>query len=265
MAPEPVRDRTEWKYVLTPEAAEQVMEASKGRFLRRQDGWVTTVYFDRPDLELTRRALQSPLKNQKIRLREYFTPDDEPLSPFVWIEIKERERLSSRKRRFQLHKRLVPGFLSGDLDFSVILTCQSGSPAPALEAFRAVRELAEGPLIPLGAVRYRRRSLEGGVPEARLTLDRQISFYRGPIDLYVGARALDAGSVGKPLWGEPVAVVEVKTREAEPPTWCAAALRGVLPEAYSKFGVLAQLRAAEAEALRSMKQTVCFMELGRSF
>jgi SPX domain protein involved in polyphosphate accumulation len=245
MAHDLVRDRMERKFVVSADEAEDLLARLPA--FERQDGWVTTVYFDRPDQRLTRRALASPSANVKIRLREYLTTGDAPKSPFVWVELKERERLASRKHRFQLHKRLVERFLGGELDLGTILTCQGGTPSEAVEAVGRIREAAPGPLVPVGAVRYRRRSVQGGPAEARLTVDQEISYHRRPVDLYESVPALDREAVGPAAWEEPATVVELKYRATEPPRWCATLLRRFVSEDYSKFRMLAQLCVAEAE------------------
>ncbi len=242
-----VRDRTEIKYLLSPAEGRDLLDRlHEAPEFERQDGWVTTVYFDRPDLFLTRRAIGSPAANLKVRLREYLTVQDRPRSPFIWVEIKERDRQASRKLRFQLHKRLVRGFLAGEVDLGVILTCQDCAPAEAVEAVRRIREVAQGRLDPVGAVRYRRESIQDRLREARLTVDREITYHRGPLDLYDAWGALDREAAGPAAWEEPGTVAELKYRGAKPPRWCGALLGGAPPAEYSKFLVLSQLSASEA-------------------
>ena len=252
-----VQRRTEIKHVFRAEQGEELRERLRalrpGGDERRTAGWVTTVYFDFPDRRLTREALARPEENLKIRLREYFTDDDRPCSPFVWLEIKEREGASSRKSRFQLHKRLVGPFLeAAELDLAAMLTCQDGGADldRAVEAARRLHELARAhPLAPLGAVRYRRCSVQGGAPAARLTLDRQISFHPAPVGLYEAHAALDADALGPSSWADEVAVVEIKHHGAAPPAWCRAVLEARPAVEYSKFQLLARLAAAEAHAI----------------
>src|SRR6185436_2188096 len=108
-----VRRRIELKYLLPAAKTRElraVLTAEPGQHFRRIGGWVTTVYFDLPDRRLARAAMERPEENLKLRLREYFDDEGAPCSPFVWIEIKERQGSSSRKSRFRLHKRLVAPF-----------------------------------------------------------------------------------------------------------------------------------------------------------
>jgi SPX domain protein involved in polyphosphate accumulation len=245
-----VRDRTEIKYVLSSEEGRDLLERLRsvrpGPEFERQDGWVTTVYFDRPDLLLTRRAIGSPSANLKVRLREYLTVQDQPKSPFIWVELKERDRQVSRKLRFQLHKRLVRHFLSGEVDLGIILTCQDRAPGEAVEAVRRIAEVAQGRLVPVGAVRYRRASLEDRAHEARLTVDRGITYHRERVDLYEVWGALNREAAGPAAWEEPGTVAELKYRGEDAPRWCGALLAGAAPADYSKFLVLSQRSASEA-------------------
>ncbi len=252
-----VQRRTEIKHVFPAGRGEELRERLRalrpGGEERRTAGWVTTVYFDFPDRRLTREALARPETNLKIRLREYFTDDDRPCSPFVWLEIKERDGAASRKSRFQLHKRLVGSFLeAAELDLAAVLTCQDGGADldRAVDAARRLHALARTqPLAALGAVRYRRFSVQGGAPAARLTLDRQISFHAAPPGLYEAHAALDADALGSSAWTDEVAVVEIKHHGATPPAWCRSVLEARPAVEYSKFQLLARLAAAEAHAI----------------
>lgn len=251
MSDDLVKRRVELKHVFPAgegEALRARMRAIRPAFAaRRVGGWVTTVYFDLPDRRFTRAALECPESNLKIRLREYFSDDDLPCSPFVWLEIKEREGARSAKSRFQLHKRMVAGFLEGDLDLAAVLTCQEGSPdlSRVMESVQRVHDLSRGRLAPVGAVRYQRCSLQGGEPAARLTLDRSIAYHLGPVGLYDVHDALDAGALGAPSWSDGAAVVEVKHAGAELPAWCRSFIGGHPAAEYSKFIQLARLSLAE--------------------
>lgn len=239
-----VRERSELKYILAVEDAEEILRRVPPG--ERRDARVTTVYFDRPDGALAREALASPQANLKIRLREYLTPVGEACSPFIWIEVKRREGRTSTKRRFELHKRLVSSFLRGRISEGAILTCQGPftESDDAVEALEQIREVAGGTLVPLGVVSYRRTALQA--QQARLTVDRDISYHLGPQHLYEAHPSLGLPALGGSAWDEPRAVVEIKFKGAEPPRWCLAALAGFQAQDYSKFVVLARLAFSEA-------------------
>ena len=240
-----VKRRVELKHVF-PAGDGEILRARMRALRPGVGGWVTTVYFDFPDRRFTRAALESPQANLKIRLREYFSDDDVPCSPFVWLEIKERDGARSTKSRFQLHKRMVRGFLEGELDLASVLTCQEGAPdlSRVVDAARRLHDLARGSLVPVGAVRYLRCSTQGE-PAARLTLDRGIAYHVGPVGLYEAHDALDADALGAPTWSDGAAVVEVKHAGEAPPAWCRHVVGDRAASDYSKFLHLARLSLAE--------------------
>jgi hypothetical protein len=214
--------------------------------LRTLGGSVTTVYLDRPDHRLTRQAVALPAAHLKLRLREYLAGTKEPSSRSVWIELKTSEEGFSQKARFLLHKGLVDRFLAGTLDEESILACSETTldTDPLRETVKLIREVADGPLIPVGAVTYQRFSAEGDRPRARISIDREIRFHLGPFDLYDAHAALDAAVLGPAAAEEPQAVIEVK-RPGRMPDWCAAIVRGWTPTSYSKFATLASLASME--------------------
>jgi SPX domain protein involved in polyphosphate accumulation len=232
-----VKRRVEIKHLLSPSAAPDVHRrlraADPGTDAKRISGRVVTTYLDLPDRRLTRAVLDHPEENLKLRIREYLSEQGTPVSPFVWVEMKEREGEISRKSRFRLHKRLLAKFLDGGVDLGEVLTCQS-DPFDVGDVVQAVQEIhmvAEGPLSPIGTVRYRRDSIQGGDPAARVTLDEEITYF-----------------VGTASWTEGSAVVEVKHSGERPPSWCRAVVGPGRASEYSKFLVLARLSMAEAPA-----------------
>lgn len=227
-----LRRRVELKYLLWPGETEAVLSRlraarSDPRF-RSTDGLVRTVYLDRPDGRLTRAACERPLRNVKLRIRDYFTPDGGSASPTLWVDVKERDGRLSTKSRFRLDRRLLARFLDGRLDDDDV-------PEDGLEAFRRVRDVAgAGPLVPIGAVGYRRLAVEGGDPVARVTFDREVSYHAGPLDLELVGGAWDG--LGPPALGERVSILELKYGGGTP--WF---VPDVEPVEYSKFNVLSAL------------------------
>jgi hypothetical protein len=162
------RDRVELKYLLPPHEAEPILSevcrslAAPG--CRTEESRITTIYFDRPDGALAARALSGCPRSVKVRLRRYAPPDGGPPSRLVFVEVKERDGSVSRKARFPLHGDEVAPFFRGDLR------------AGPLEGMERVRRIArDGLLVPVGAACYRRTAVEGGRPQARLTIDRELS------------------------------------------------------------------------------------------
>jgi len=241
-----VKRRIEIKHLVSPAAAgelrDRIGRARPGRNARRLCGWVTTTYFDLPDRRLARAALDRPEQNLKLRAREYFSEEGIPTSPFLWIEIKEREGGVSRKSRFQLHRRLLRRFLEGERDLAEILTCQEKGCAleDVVAAVQRIDDLARSPLLTVGSVRCRRSSVQGGDPAARITLDESISYHLG--------RPSERGSLAPAAWVEPAAIIEIKHVGDAVPDWAAELAGPLEPSDYSKFLVLARLSLGEADA-----------------
>lgn len=252
-----VRRRIELKYLLpagrTRELRTCLTSTSTAPGFRRIGGWVTTVYFDLPDRRLARAALERPGENLKLRLREYFDDRGAPCSRFVWFEIKERQGDASRKNRFRLHKRLVARFLKGEVDLASILTCQGNAsdPSNVFETVQRIHDLAGESWGAIGAVRYRRCSIEGGTPAGRVTLDDRISYHLAPLSLYETHEALDHEALGPAAGEEAAGVLELKhgadsSGGASLPGWCRGFVGGMQPADYSKFLMLSRLSFAEA-------------------
>jgi hypothetical protein len=233
----------ELKYLLGADEIDPFLSVlrstSRDPSIRRDEWRITTVYLDRQDGFFARAALRRHERRAEIRLREFFSPGGEALSPFVWLESKQRHGNSARVRRFQLHRRLVSALLRGELEEDQILACQERfvEPDRVLRAAREVRSVAgSGPLVILGATTCLRTALEGGSPVARLTLDREIRYHLEPDP------SLVPGGLGPSALEERAGIVEMKYRGGRRPAWCGRLeLEG--PRNYSKFLILLALAA----------------------
>jgi SPX domain protein involved in polyphosphate accumulation len=227
-----VRARVELKYRLSSSAARSLIadlkEAALPPDVRRQTSWITTVYLDTPDLRLARAGRSHPRTAVKLRLREYFEPDGSGGAGVVWVELKERDGERSRKDRFALEKARVRDFLEGALDEEEILRSRPSDAGEIAGTLRRIRDVWPGVLTPVGSVRYRRFSAQGGSPGARLTVDQEISYAAGPSSLR-----------------EEGAVAEVKYPAGPTPGWCAALLGRRPACEYSKFAIVSGLALAE--------------------
>ena len=242
----------ETKFLLRPDEVRPFLAGIDG-FLSdpsvRRDEWrITTVYLDRADGFLARSALACPELHVELRLREFFPPDGGPLSPFIWVEGKLQDRTLSSVNRFQLHRDLIPRFLSGDLDEEEIAGCQERyvETDRVVRAARAVREVAGSRKLRLaGAVTYHRSTYEGGSPLARLTLDRGISYHLDPRPLEESGASLAPDRLGPAALEETACVVEVKHRRSRPPDWSDGRTDPPGPVEYSKFLTLSALALSE--------------------
>lgn len=228
-----VKRRLEIKHLLSATAAARararLLAVRPGGEVRCQTGGILTTYLDLPDRRLALRAVERPDDNVKVRLREYFDGAGLPVSPFVWVEVKAREGPMTRKSRFPMLRTRVGRLLEGRLQPSQLTAAED--PDEAAETLRRIRGVGRGALAAVGTVRYRRTSIQGGDPAARLTLDEGIVY--------------QAGTASR---SEAAAVLEVKHAEERLPAWCRAVLGPAAPAEYSKFRVLALLALAEASA-----------------
>lgn len=246
----------EEKYLLRPDERASFLAGVGAEPSMRRDDWrVTTVYLDREDGVLARSALACPDLHAEVRLREFFTPAGDVLSPCLWVESKEREGRASWVSRFQLHRRLVGAFLAGTLREDDLLGCQERfvESDRVLRAARAVRKVAgPAPLAVSGSVSYLRTTLEGGWPEVRVTLDHEISYHLRPISVDGARTSLRRRALGPPALEEADSVVELKYRRARAPRWCGTRLSVAEPVDYSKFRVVSALALSEKMAGRSV-------------
>jgi hypothetical protein len=220
------RSRVETKYSL---AAEDLPALAGGIPCdQREDYGVLTHYFDRPDGSLARRAFEDPRHCTKIRTRQY--PEDSS----VWFEVKTRRGSWTRKSRLRLCRAeargLVRGLGPGEAEALGPLRDQKGGDGDA-EARFYLRELAQGALLPVGAVYAYRRTFLAGEDRVRITIDQEISYYR-PCEVPFSDE--DAMSAGLLLGSESGLVLEVKHAGVLPP-WCKDLVSGLRRSKYSKF------------------------------
>src|SRR5690242_2151920 len=100
------RSRVEMKYGVAAEDVPSLLRRIPAD--EREDYDVRTLYFDRPDGSLARRALEDPFHCTKVRIREYADG-----SPWVWFEVKTREGRWTRKSRLRLGREDAARCLAG--------------------------------------------------------------------------------------------------------------------------------------------------------
>jgi hypothetical protein len=199
----------------------------------------TTVYFDTARRDLCRAATHVPV-HLKVRARLY---RDEPrpataADPLIWIELKERDGVCSRKRRAAVDRHEAQRWLAAlALEDPTVTSSASSSLLADLGQLR----LALGaPLLPSCVVRYRRDAFHDACGTLRVTLDEHVEAYAAPRSPF-DPGALEPEVLGAPRHREPDCVLEIKsTREL--PAWLAALLaaHGARPTDYSKL-VMASL------------------------
>ncbi|PRP96002.1 VTC domain-containing protein [Enhygromyxa salina] len=239
-------DRVEDKYFLDPAHARAFVDGvtrqiGEHRFrghnantLPRPVHYVTTLYFDSQSREIAR-ACERGDDNVKLRAREYY--DEHPdltevvtsrsgvirREPLVWLEVKARVGVSTRKVRFSLPSPEVGEFLSGGVISEKTLAQQRSNWGPdADQVFEQITQLCtqtEGPLRPDCLAHYRRRAWQDPSGSMRVTLDTRIGFYRPPVDMFSGSGeyiSLRKLASGPPITRLPQYLVELKLRDAQP-------------------------------------------------
>jgi hypothetical protein len=224
------RSRVETKYDLVPDEAPALTSLIPCD--EREEYGVLTLYFDRTDGSLARHAMDDPLHCTKVRTRQY--PEDSS----VWFEVKTRRGCWTRKSRLRLSRseaaRLLRGMSPSEAESFAPLQSDDGD--DEAEARAHLRELAEGGLLPVGAVYAFRKSFLVKRDQVRITLDHEIAYYRPSED---PTSAQSARAPGLLLRSEPGLVLEVKHGGALP-RWCRDLVSGLRRSKYSKFRNLIQ-------------------------
>lgn len=212
------RLRREFKLVLSEEAARALCtqleeEAQAGGGLHPVS-LITSVYFDRPDLELSRRAQERPEDCLKVRTKEYFPDLEASSGQRVVLEVKRERNGLTRKRRVWVERPDLPWVLHRGTGL-----------VP-----RFVGSTLEAQL----AVTYRRRVFQR---EAgwRVTVDDQLQFHRVTQEQALSPRPLERHRLEAPFAVEPRMVVEVKHSADVLPGWLCA-LEAGSARRFSKFG-----------------------------
>jgi hypothetical protein len=202
----------------------------------REEYAIRSLYFDRPDGSLARAALADPLHCTKVRAREY--PGDDS----VWFEVKSRRGRWTRKSRFHL-RRSEAAALFGGCPAAVV---PPGGGEEDHEARGYLQEVARGALVPIGEVRSFRRTFILKQPQARITLDLDIAYYR-PRSHPLSPDGMESPSLLLRREAEPV--LEVK-HGGELAPWCEALVSGLRPSTYSKFRNLVRFLAESRRTTR---------------
>ena len=213
------RSRVEMKYGVAAEDVPALLRRIHAD--EREDYDVRTLYFDRADGSLARRAFEDPLHCTKVRLRDYADG-----SPWVWFEVKTREGRWTRKSRLQLTRDDVARCLAGDV------RVPGRAPAEGdIDARLFLDEARRGHLVAVGAVHATRLSFLLKKSLVRLTLDLEIAYHRPATAPFAGEAS---GMSGPLIRRESEPVLELKHVGCLPPN-CLELVDGLRPTNYSKF------------------------------
>jgi hypothetical protein len=236
-------DRIELKYkvsaahaaafsgALAKHVTEHRFEGKGANRLPRARHYVTTVYFDTPDLALYR-AVRADDDSLKIRAREYYDLHPELLelatrardivrsSRVLWIELKGKHLGRTYKRRIGIPKSDVAGFFEQGVvspDMLEIQRKQRGANGEDVIAeLLDLRARYAEPVRPSCLVNYRRTAFQDPEGTLRITLDQRLACFAPPADLFTPPRPFVRETLGKLLHDERAIVLEIKTTAALP-------------------------------------------------
>jgi hypothetical protein len=216
------RARVETKYCVAAEDVPALLARIPAD--EREEYGIRSLYFDRPDRSLARAAEADPLHCTKVRAREY------PGGSSVWFEVKTRRGRWTRKSRLELRRSEAAALFGGcPVAFRDAVVSPGGDGDQ--EARRFLQEVVRGSLVPIGVVRSFRQNFVLNRPQTRITLDREIAYFR-PESSPFSQEGSDRPSLL--LRWEPSPVLEVKHAGRLAP-WCEALVAGLRPSTYSKF------------------------------
>lgn len=241
-------DRREQKYLLERQSAGELQRVLDARFERhfppevtRLPGaqqFSTTIYFDTPSRHLYQLASTEDT-NVKLRAREYYNLDPSMVQlarrpeqlvrfdPVLWFELKAKRGNQVRKQRFGIPKQHVPSFLAAGHITQEMVDLQAEQHGPkAREALGEIAELCRSYGEPFEVdciVNYRRIAWQNPEGTLRLTLDRQVSFFEAPSDIWSRRFALIKETLGTAKGVIDDCILEVKSR-GPLPDWLAQAL-----------------------------------------
>lgn len=221
MATQSIFKRYELKYMLTKPQWLAVCQAMQGHMQADTYGryQIRNVYFDTPDYQIIRTSLEKPLYKEKLRLRQYGTPDDEKLA---FIELKKKYKGVVYKRRIDIAARQAVAYL-----------WQDENPIPDSQI--------------LSEIDYFRHSYDGLMPRVYLSYQREAyacpddAQFRITFDYNIKMRDVDVSlspsDDDKAVLSDEFVLMEVKTVQGLP-LWFTEALSAqqIYKTSFSKYG-----------------------------
>lgn len=213
-------NRTEIKYILSPDQVAYMVKALEGHMVLDKYGLTTiaSLYYDTPDYRLIRTSMEKPDFKEKIRLRSYGRAKKDSV---VYLELKRKCEGIVYKRRASTSIEETKRFLAGEGDIA-----GDGQIAREIRYFKNFY----GTLVPSTMILYDRTAYyeEGG--DLRLTIDYNPRYRKDDLDL-------TSPTTGKPLLPEGYAIMEVKIQESCP-LWLSHILDAghIYKGSFSKYG-----------------------------
>ena len=211
--------REERKYPFPSARAALLIAWLDARLLRDPqypEGMITSCYYDTPQLDAYQESADGEFAKQKLRLRWYGDPPDQFAG--VWIELKSRDGVRSRKRRFRFPSSGAPNPLGINLP----------DRAELVQHLRELSDLATIALPPVleptALIRYR-----------RLRWQSADGLLRASLDTDVRAVHPRAPAIWIPIADG--AVLELKSSDALPPQIEHLGRLGLRRTAHSKYAL----------------------------
>ena len=225
MAYTSVFKRYEFKYMLTREQYESMLEAMRGRMELDRYGrkTVRNIYFDTGNYRLIRRSIEKPVYKEKLRVRCYGRADGEST---VFVELKKKYESVVYKRRVAMSEEDAMRWL-----------CEGKLSVPETQITREIDYFMSyyekpAPAVFLSYEREAYYALDGS--DLRITFDENVLF------------RTDALSLQKDVWGTPLLedgmiLMEIKTSRGFP-MWLTSVLSGgrIYKTPFSKYGTAYQ-------------------------
>ncbi|WP_288342828.1 polyphosphate polymerase domain-containing protein [uncultured Dubosiella sp.] len=202
---ETIFQRYEQKYILSPNAFQQLMHALRGRLQEDRYGRyvVRNVYYDTDDIAMIRHSLSKPGYKEKLRMRQYEG------SPYVFIELKKKVGKTVYKRRMLTH-------------------------APIRQIQREIEWfLNTTHALPKVAISYDRQAfVSADDPDLRITFDARVRFQCDTFDFL-------PHDTERLLFEQEEIIMEIKTKNAIP-VWLGQILSAlkIFPCSCSKYGMI---------------------------
>jgi SPX domain protein involved in polyphosphate accumulation len=178
---------------------------------------VCTIYYDTDDFTIIRKARNTPLFKEKLRLRAYGVPGPEDM---VFLELKKKFKGITYKRRISLPLALTQ-------DYNSLQRVSSGSSFVINEISWFLLRYKPTPKVLIGCNRTAFQGIEN--PALRITVDTKLHWRKTDLDLSLGL-------YGEPLLEDDEYLMELKVDEAIPLSLSRMMTKlKIFPISYSKY------------------------------
>lgn len=212
--------RYEFKYMLSPQKLDCVMQAMQGHMREDEYGksLLCNLYFDTPNYLLIRRSIERPIYKEKLRIRSYGIADGDST---VFAELKKKCESVVYKRRVSMSESEAMSYLNG------------GSPPKSNQITNEIDYFVSfyKELSPKVYLSYEREAFYATEnKDLRITFDNNILWRDSDL-------SLRSGAYGNSLLKPGQTLMEIKTSSGIP-LWLARTLseNQIYKTSFSKYG-----------------------------